>query len=115
MTSTDPVRVYSARKDAAYPPPPEAVLAEVGSMIELILHEYADGLPEITRDTRLGDDLELESIDLVTLSGLLTEWYGESVHLARFVAGLDPDAIIALTVGDLVDHIVARLAPAAGE
>ncbi|MCS0635748.1 acyl carrier protein [Streptomyces sp. LP05-1] len=84
-------------------------------MIALILEEYAAGLPEITRETRLGEDLELESIDLVTLSGHLAERYGERANLAQFVAGLDPDAIIALTVGDLVDHIVAARTSVAGE
>jgi acyl carrier protein len=66
-------------------------------------------------DTRLGDDLELESIDLVTLAGLLAEWYGAAVNFAEYLAGLELDEIIELTVGDLVTYVADALRAAGTE
>lgn len=86
----------------------EAVLAEIAAMLGDILEEGALE-EELSRDTRLGEDLELESIDLVTLSGLLADRYGERVNLAEFLASLELEEIIALTVGRIADHVAAAL------
>jgi acyl carrier protein len=87
----------------------EAVLAEIAAMLGDILEEGALEEEELSRDTRLGEDLELESIDLVTLSGLLADRYGERVNLAEFLASLELEEIIALTVGRIADHVAAAL------
>jgi acyl carrier protein len=88
------------------------VLAEMTEMLHTILDD--DGLDdvEIGMDTTFHEDLALESVDLVTLAGLLAERYGDEVNFAEFVAGQDLDTIIALRVGQLVDFVVAALAPA---
>lgn len=56
----------------------------------------------ITASSRIEDDLRLESIELAALDQRLRDRYGGRVDLAGFLAGLDLDEIIALTVGDLV-------------
>ncbi|MFD0142532.1 MULTISPECIES: acyl carrier protein [unclassified Streptomyces] len=89
----------SARADEA------AVLAELTDMIEQVLVEYELDSTEITMETRFGRDLELESIDLVTLAGLLQDRYGRSVNFAEFVASMELEEIIELGVGRLVEHI----------
>ncbi|WP_055487841.1 acyl carrier protein [Streptomyces sp. WMMB 322] len=78
-------------------------------MLRELLEEYGFDEAEIGRETTFHDDLELESIDLVTLSGSLREHYGDRVNFAEFVADLELDEIIALTVGQLVDFVVASL------
>ncbi|GAA2265419.1 acyl carrier protein [Streptomyces ruber] len=86
--------------------------------IVTVLRELPDaGLEdaEIGRDTLFHDELELESIDLVTLSGTLREIYGDRVNLALFIADLELDEIIALTVGQLADHVTASLRATAAE
>ncbi|SEC85852.1 acyl carrier protein [Amycolatopsis tolypomycina] len=84
------------------------VLAQLSGMLRELLEEY--GLDtEITMDTTFHDDLELESVDLVALSGQLREHYGDRVNFAHFIAERDLDEIIALTVGELVRYIVASL------
>ncbi|MEV6547281.1 acyl carrier protein [Streptomyces sp. NPDC051597] len=98
----------------APPPDEETVLAEIAQAIVTVLGEYAPDPAEIRPDTLFGDDLELESIDLVMLSGHLEERYGERVNFAEFVAGLEIDEIIALTVGRLVAHVVRCLGEAPG-
>jgi acyl carrier protein len=88
---------------------PEKVLADIAGMLRETLEEYGLDDAEITRETTFHEDLELESIDLVTLSGSLREHYGTRVNFAEFVADLELDEIIKLTVGQLVDYVVASL------
>ncbi|WP_410670270.1 acyl carrier protein [Amycolatopsis sp. cmx-4-68] len=85
------------------------VLAQLGGMLRELLEEYGLDDTEITMDTTFHDDLELESVDLVALSGQLREHYGDRVNFAKFVAERDLDEIIALTVGELVRYVVASL------
>lgn len=92
----------------------DTVLTDITGMLRVLLEEYGLDDAEIGRDTKFHDDLELESIDLVALSGQLRDHYGEKVNFAEFVAERELDEIIALTVGELVDHVVTSLR-AAGE
>lgn len=85
------------------------VLAALAGMLRELLEEYGLDDAEITMDTTFHDDLELESVDLVALSGHLREHYGDRVNFATFIAERDLDEIIALTVGELVRYIVASL------
>ncbi|MFC7303042.1 acyl carrier protein [Streptomyces monticola] len=116
MTTHQDVRAAPAPRPA--PDSESAVFHETVRMLADVLAEYAIDTEAVTMDTRLGDDLELESIDLVTLAGQLEERYGERVNFAAFLAELDIDEIIALTVGRLVRHVVHALrgdAPEPGE
>ncbi|MET8998116.1 phosphopantetheine-binding protein [Amycolatopsis sp. NPDC004169] len=85
------------------------VLAQLSGMLRELLEEYGLDDAEITMETTFHDDLELESVDLVALSGRLREQYGDRVNFAIFIAERDLDEIIALTVGELVRYIVASL------
>jgi len=87
----------------------EAVLADITAMLATLLDEYGLDDVEIRMDTTFNRDLELESIDLVALAGLLEEKYGNRVNFAEFLAGMEFDEIIELTVGRLVEHVVASL------
>ena len=94
---------------------PADVLAVMAGMIAGLLGEYADDGLEITRETTFHDDLELESVDLVTLADLLREHYGPAVNLAEFFADKDLDAVIAMTAGEVVDYVSARCAGSAAD
>jgi acyl carrier protein len=85
------------------------VLAQLAGMLQELMEEYGLDDAEITMETTFHDDLELESVDLVALSGQLREHYGERVNFATFIAERDLEEIIALTVGELVRYIVASL------
>ncbi|MFB9685223.1 acyl carrier protein [Amycolatopsis plumensis] len=85
------------------------VLAQLSEMLRELLEEYGLDDAEITMETTFHDDLELESVDLVALSGQLREHYGDRVNFATFIAERDLEEIIALTVGELVRYIVASL------
>ena len=85
---------------------PDVVLSEIAEMIDGILDEHGLAGSEITRDTVFHTDLELQSVDLVVLAGLLEERYGPRVRLAAFAAELDAEQILRLTVGQLVDYVL---------
>jgi acyl carrier protein len=87
----------------------DTVLGEIDGMLRTILDEYGLDDAEIAMDTKFHDDLELESIDLVTLAGRLEERYGSSVNFAEFIAELELEEIIALTVGKLVEYVATAL------
>jgi len=89
---------------------PSAVLREIGLILERARGDYElPDPPEITMDTRFQDDLDLESVDLVELAGHLDTRYGGRVNFAEFIADLELEEIIALTVGRLVDFVVGCL------
>jgi acyl carrier protein len=67
---------------------------------------------EITRDTAFHEDLQLESIDLVTFAGILAEHFGAEVNLAEFLAEKDLDEVIELRVGDIAGYVASRLSAA---
>ena len=66
----------------------------------------------VTAETSFSDDLALESIELVELSERLQERYGQQVNLPAFIADMDIDEVMAITVGQLADYIEAQLAAA---
>ncbi|MEC3982734.1 acyl carrier protein [Amycolatopsis sp. H20-H5] len=67
---------------------------------------------EITRETTFHEDLQLESIDLVTFAGILAEHFGAKVNLAEFLAEKDLDEVIELRVGDIAGYVAGRLSAA---
>ncbi|WFB05963.1 acyl carrier protein [Streptomyces sp. LX-29] len=85
------------------------VFEEVLDMLEELLGGYAFDRAEITMDTELSNDLDLESFDLVTLGGLLSARFGERVNFAEFLAEIDLERVIRLTVGDVVGRVTSRL------
>ncbi|MFD0356472.1 acyl carrier protein [Streptomyces sp. NPDC127110] len=81
------------------------ILAEItGMLVEIVGDEYllAD---EVTMKTTFNEDLALESIEFVALAEALHHRYGAGVDLMGFLAEKDMDAILAMSVGDLVTHI----------
>ncbi|MFI6551329.1 acyl carrier protein [Streptomyces prunicolor] len=88
----------------------DTVLTDLTGMLTALLEdEYGVDDAEITMTTTFNRDLELESIDLVTLAGLLQEHYGTRVNFAEFLAGMEFEEIIELTVGRLVEYVVHSL------
>ena len=64
---------------------------------------------EVTMDTSFNDDLELESIEFVALAEALTERYGEQVDFVGWIADLELDALVTMTVGELVTFVAASI------
>ena len=90
----------------------EAVLADLERMLIEVIGDdlLLDG--PLTMETSFDQDLQLESIEFVALSEKLLGTYGEQVDFVGWLAEMELDDIIALTVGQLVgfvaDHAQAR-------
>lgn len=67
--------------------------------------EWAVGL---TPQSRLEGDLALDSLELAALGGLLRERYGAAVSLPGYLAALDMDQLIGLTLADLLAYLAAH-------
>ena len=59
--------------------------------------------------TRLEGDLCLDSLELAALSALLRDRYGTAVDLTGYVAGLNIDQLIGLTVADVAAYVTGCL------
>lgn len=87
---------------------PESVLAELESiLIEVIGDDLLLDGP-LTMETSFDQDLQLESIEFVALSEKLLETYGEQVDFVGWLAEMELDDIVALTVGQLVDFVASN-------
>lgn len=83
-----------------------SVLDDVRSMLHDVIGEDELFGIDIELDTAFDEDLEVESIEFVALAEQLELRYGDRVDFVGWMAGMDLDEIIALTVGQLVDLIV---------
>jgi acyl carrier protein len=79
-------------------------LATVVAVIQELLEEDVLGL-EISMETSFSADIEIESIMFVALTERLHEHYGDDVDFVGWVAELELEDIMNLTVGDLVGYI----------
>jgi acyl carrier protein len=87
----------------------ESPLDVISGMLRTILEDYSADDIEINPASTFHEGLGLESIDLVTLAGLLVDHYGERVNLAEYLAEKELDELVTLTVGQLADYVASRL------
>jgi acyl carrier protein len=87
------------------------VSAELGRMLLEVTGEDERWAARVSASSRLEGDLRLDSIELAALGALLTSRYGDRVDIRAFLAELDIDQLIGLTVGDLAAQVVAVLRP----
>lgn len=88
-----------------------AVTAEVGELAALIAQvagEDANWAARITATSNLADDLELESVEVVALAAALRTRYGPAVDLLAYLADLELDQLIELSVGDIAGYLARR-------
>jgi acyl carrier protein len=87
----------------------QSVLRTVADLIAEVVGEELLFDTAITMETSFSDDLELESIEFVALSERLQEHYGERVDFVDWISEMEVAEIIALRVGQLVEHIIRCL------
>jgi acyl carrier protein len=76
-------------------------------LVEVIGDEFLLDV-EVTMETTFSHDLELESIEFVAMAEKLQERYA-GVDFTAFLAGLEIDEILALSVGQLAGHVAQSL------
>ena len=82
----------------------DLVLDVVRTILADVIGEDYVSMIEIGPETSFQSDLEIESIELVAMGEQLQERYAH-VDFAAWLSSMEVDEIIAMTVGDLVDHI----------
>jgi acyl carrier protein len=85
------------------------ILSTVARLIREVIGEDWDLDEEITAKTSFAEDLELESIEFVSLAELLQVEYGGRVDFVPWLSNKELDEIIQLTVGDVVAYIESCL------
>jgi acyl carrier protein len=86
---------------------------EAGLVLEVVRAILADvigagyvSMVDIAPETSFQSDLEIESIELVAVGEQLQDRFPH-IDFAEWLSTMEVDEIIAMTVGDLVDHIIA--------
>jgi acyl carrier protein len=87
------------------------LLGEITAMLVDITGEDEQWAAAVTADTRLEGDLRLESIEVLALAERLRARFGDRVDLGALYADLDIDGLIALTVGQVVEHVARTAGP----
>ena len=81
------------------------ILASVTEIVREVLGDAFGAEVEVTLKTSFWKDLELESIEMVTLGEKLEGRWGHRVDFVGWLSGKELEQIIGLTVGDLVVFI----------
>ena len=87
------------------------LVGEIASLLREVAGEDAEWSAGLRPETRLDGDLLVDSLELAALSDRLRRRYGDEVDLAGFVAGLDIDQIIALSLADVAGFVAAHADP----
>jgi acyl carrier protein len=87
-----------------------AIIQEISAVIrESVAEDWIQEF-QIGADTSFNDDLELESIEFVTIAAGLQRHFGERVDLIGWLATKAFDELIALRVGNVAEFVSTRLA-----
>jgi acyl carrier protein len=81
------------------------LLDEVTALLRQVIGDDPRWADRVTPSARLDQDLRIDSLEMAALAGLLREAYGDRVDLAAFLAGLDFDQLVGLTVADLAAYL----------
>jgi acyl carrier protein len=85
----------------------QRALGEVITLLRQVIGDDRQWADRVTPAARLDQDLRMDSLEMAALGAALGEAYGDRVDLAAFVAGLDFDHLVALTVVDLAAYVSA--------
>ena len=85
----------------------QRVVGEVIALLRQVVGDDPRWADRVTPSARLDQDLRMDSLEVTALASLLRDAYGDRVDLAAFLAGLDFDALVALTVADLAGYVRA--------
>jgi acyl carrier protein len=77
-------------------------------LVDVIGEDYVTELV-VDEATAFRADLDIESIEFVALGEALRAIYGDRIDFVEWLTTMELEEIIALTVGELVDHVVHGL------
>lgn len=78
------------------------------AIIDVVGEEFYEEC-EVGLDSTFAEDIELESIEVMEIAEKLIETYGEKVDFVAWFADMELEDLVEITVGSVVDFIVASL------
>lgn len=88
---------------------PEQALGDVRAVLIDVIGGKGAPRADTCMVTQFEADLELESDEFVKLRAIPIEHYRDRINFMHTLAGKDLNEIIAMTVGEMVTSIAARL------
>lgn len=92
-----------------------ALVEEIADLLCAAVSEDPAWRAALAGHTRLDGDLFLDSIELAALAAALRERYGPRVDLVAYVADLELDALIELTLAQVAEYVAGYAAERVGE
>ena len=86
----------------------QRALGEVIALLRQVIGDDPRWAARIVPSARLDADLRVDSLEMTALAAALEKAYGDRVDLPAFLAGLEFDQLVALTVADLAAYVGAR-------
>jgi acyl carrier protein len=91
--------------------PFDHTLADVIGIIRSTINEDWIMDVEIDAATRFNNDLEIESIEFVRIADAIQRHYGTTLDIVGWLSGKTIHELIALSVGELAQYVVASRKP----
>jgi len=79
-----------------------------GTIIDVVGRWYYEEC-QAGLDSTFAEDIELESMEVMEIAERLIETYEGRVDFVTWFSGMDFEQLIVLTIGDVVDFVVASL------
>ena len=96
---------YSSRNDSLF----ESVRGTVeGTIIDVVGRWYYEEC-QTGLDSTFAEDIELESMEVMEIAERLIETYEGKVDFVTWFSSMDFEELIVLTIGDVVNFVVATL------
>ena len=86
----------------------DEILSDLRPMIESLMEEWEVDC-EISLETKILEDLQFESIDVVAIGSAIEEHYGRGFPFAQFLSDLAEQKVSDITLGELVDFVHVQL------
>lgn len=103
--STQPTMAAVPRDDALYRSVRDTV---EGSIVAVVGRWYYEEC-QVDLDSTFAEDIELESMEVMEIAERLIETYEGRVDFVTWFSGMELEDLVELTVGDVVDFIVASV------
>ena len=92
-----------------------AIIRDITAVIrEAVAEDWIQEF-EIGANTSFNDDLDLESVEFVTIAAGLQQHFGEQIDLIGWLSTKSFDDLIALRVGNIAEFVSDRLVAGGGQ
>lgn len=83
----------------------EEIFAKINEFLTEIIGEEFIQEYDVTLESTLTGDLEMESIEIVELSEKIKNFYGESANLNEWMSKLSLEQLINLSINNIVTYL----------